>query len=168
MWNDSQKLDRFNQHGKGELQMKKNMLVIFLCTVLAFSVGCEMAPLHTSYGEIVHNAVKEYYDSYEILGLIQLEKDGKPTLYNFCIVNNMQGGIDVICISYSKDINGNYTTSQSVIATDVIQNEIYAVNYDLEDTMVNFLICEKQDIPNSTLQKKNFTFNKSSLYFCIT
>jgi Cys-tRNA synthase (O-phospho-L-seryl-tRNA:Cys-tRNA synthase) len=147
--------------------MKKIVLIVFLCIALAFLVGCETEPLFTTYGETVHNAVKEYYDNYEILDLIRLEKDEKPTLHNFCIVNDMQGGIDVLCISYSLDNDNTYSSSQSIIINDAIQDEIYSSNEAIENTMVKFVICEKQNIPDYTLQKEKFTFENQSLYFCI-
>ena len=147
--------------------MKKILLIAFLCIALTLMVGCEVEPLFSTYGETVHNAVKEYYESYEILDLIVLEKDGNPTLHNFCIVNDMQSGIDVLCISYSLDNGDTYVSSQSIIVNDVNQGEIYSSDEVIENTTVKFVICEKQNIPDSTLQKEKFSFEKQSLYFCI-
>lgn len=147
--------------------MKKIILVVFLCIALTFFAGCEMEPLFTDYGETVHGAVKEYYDSYEILALIRLEKEGKPTLHNFCVVNDMQGGIDVLYISYSLDGNDTYIASQGIIVNNAVQGEIYSSNEAACDIAVKFVICEKQDIPDSALQKEKFTFENKSLYFCV-
>ena len=79
----------------------------------------------------------------------------------------MQGGIDVLCISYSLDNEDTYVSSQSIIVNNANQDEIYASSEAIENTMVKFVICEKQKIPDSTLQKEKFTFENKSFYFCI-
>ena len=52
--------------------MKKS--VIAGCLIVAILLLCSCEPLFTTYGEIVHDAVKEHYSSYEILSLIRIEK----------------------------------------------------------------------------------------------
>ena len=86
--------------------MKRNVTVICLIAAIFLLSSCE--PLFTTYGEIVHDAVKEHYSSYEILGLIRIEKNGKPTLYNLCIVDDSQNGIDVLWMSSSKNGTDDY------------------------------------------------------------
>ena len=69
------------------------LLILLLCVALFFVVFYDIpnTDFITTYGDSVHEAVKEHYEAYEILGLVRLEKDGKPTLQNFCIINDMQG-----------------------------------------------------------------------------
>ena len=71
--------------------MKKYLFFLALFMVILSLVSCSFEPIVTTYGDSVHEAVKEHYETYEILGVVRLEKDDKPTLQNFCIINDMQG-----------------------------------------------------------------------------
>ena len=91
----------FEKYRKGEYKMKKYLLFLAVFMVILSLVSCSFEPIVTTYGDSVHEAVKEHYETYEILGLVRLEKDDKPTLQNFCIINDMQGKMDILCIAYA-------------------------------------------------------------------
>ena len=145
--------------------MKKSILLI--CLIVATLLLCSCEPLFTTYGEIVHTAVKEHYTSYDILGLIQVQKDGKPTLYDFCVIDDTHDGIDILWLSASKNENDDYTMASTIIADNIELEKVYSVTSTSQDFTVEYLICEKKDIPDFALQKEKFIFNDKNLYFCI-
>ncbi len=145
--------------------MKKSILLI--CSIVATLLLCSCEPLFTTYGEIVHTAVKEHYTSYDILGLIQVQKDGKPTLYDFCVIDDTHDGIDILWLSASKNENDDYTMASTIIADNIELEKVYSVTSTSQDFTVEYLICEKKDIPDFALQKEKFIFNGKNLYFCI-
>ena len=151
--------------------MKKCIFLVLILLVALSLVACSLfEPIATIYGEIVHDAVKEFYEKYEICCLVRLEKDGKPTLRNFCIINDTQGGIDIMCISFARSDEkyDEYIATGSVLADNIELGKSYSTGDTLENTIVEYVICEKKDIPDSTLQKEKFTFGGQELYFCIT
>ena len=145
--------------------MKKSVIAVCLIVVILLLCSCE--PLFTTYGEIVHNAVKEHYSSYEILSLIQIEKNGKPTLYNLCVVDDLQNGIDVLWMSSSKNGTDDYKMESSIIADNIELNKEHSITNKKQDLTVEYLVCEKKDIPDSVLQKEKIKFDGNVLYFCI-
>ncbi len=144
--------------------MKKSILLICLIIATLFLCSCE--PLFTTYGEIVHNAIKEHYTSYEILGLIQVQKGGKPTLYDFCLIDDTHGGIDILWLSASKDENDDHTMASTIIADNIELEKVYSVTSTGQDLIVEYLICEKKGIPASALQSEKIKFDGQELYFC--
>ena len=145
--------------------MKKS--VIAVCLIVAILLLCSCEPLFTTYGEIVHDAVKEHYSSYEILSLIRIEKNGKPTLYNLCVVDDSQNGIDVLWMYSSKNENDDYSMESTVIEDNIELNKEYSITSKKQDLTVEYLVCEKKDIPDSVLQKEKIKFDGDVLYFCI-
>ena len=145
--------------------MKRTVTVICLIVAIFLLSSCE--PLFTTYGEIVHNAVKEHYSSYEILSLIRIEKNGKPTLYNLCVVNDSQNGIDVLWMSSSKNGTDDYKMESSIIADNIELNKEHSITSKKQDLTVEYLVCEKKDIPDSVLQKEKIKIDGNILYFCI-
>ncbi len=145
--------------------MKRTVTVICLIVAIFLLSSCE--PLFTTYGEIVHNAVKEHYSSYEILSLIRIEKNGKPTLYNLCVVDDSQNGIDVLWMSSSKNETDDYKMESSIIADNIELNKEHSITNKEQDLTVEYLVCEKKDIPDSVLQKEKIKFDGNVLYFCI-
>ena len=145
--------------------MKRTVTVICLIVAIFLLSSCE--PLFTTYGEIVHDAVKEHYSSYEILSLIRIEKNGKPTLYNLCIVDDSQNGIDVLWMSSSKNGTDDYKMESSTIADNIELNKEHSITNKKQDLTVEYLVCEKKDIPDSVLQKEKIKFDGNVLYFCI-
>ena len=145
--------------------MKRTVTVICLIVAICLLSSCE--PLFTTYGEIVHDAVKEHYSSYEILSLIPIEKNGKPTLYNLCVVNDSQNGIDVLWMSSSKNETDDYKMESSIIADNIEFNKKHSITNKKQDLTVEYLVCEKKDIPDSVLQKEKIKFDGNVLYFCI-
>lgn len=144
--------------------MKNGILLICLIVATLFLSSCE--PLFTIYGEIVHDAVKEHYTSYEILGLIQVQKDGKPTFHEFCVIDDTHGGIDILWLSGFKDENDDYTMVSTIIADNIELEKVYSVTSPGQDLIVEYLICEKKGIPASALQSKKIKFDGQELYFC--
>ena len=122
--------------------MKKTVISIVLIGVMFLLCFCE--PLFTAYGEIVHDAVKEHYESYEILNLIEIEKDGIPTLYNFCVIDDSQNNIDVLWMSASKNGNDDYIMASTIIADNIELNKKSSVTSEKQDLTVEYLICEKK------------------------
>ena len=149
--------------------MKKICVSIILCITLLSLVSCEIEPVFTFYNERVHQSVQKYYDEYEILSFIRLEKDGYPTLHNFCIIKNATGGIDVICISYarSEENYDDYISTDTVIATNIEFGKTYSTGYVIKDIAVEYVICKKKDIPKSVLQRELFRIDGQKTYFCI-
>jgi len=145
--------------------MKKSVIAVCLIVVILLLCSCE--PLFTTYGEIVHDAVKEHYSSYEILSLIRIEKNGTPTLYNFCVIDDSQNGIDVLWMSTSKNENDDYSMESTIIADNIELNKEYSITSKKQDLTVEYLVCEKKDIPDSVLQKEKIKFDGNVLYFCI-
>ena len=145
--------------------MKRTVTVICLIVAIFLLSSCE--PLFTTYGEIVHDAVKEHYSSYEILSLIRIEKNGKPTLYNLCVVDDSQNGIDVLWMSSSKNGTDDYKMESSIIADNIELNKEHSITNKKQDLTVEYLVCEKKDIPDSVLQKEKIKFDGNVLYFCI-
>ena len=144
-----------------------NKSVIAVCLIVAILLLCSCEPLFTTYGEIVHDAVKEHYSSYEILSLIRIEKNGTPTLYNFCVIDDSQNGIDVLWMSTSKKENDDYSMESTIIADNIELNKEYLITSKKQDLTVEYLVCEKKDIPDSVLQKEKIKFDGNVLYFCI-
>ncbi|MBQ9745406.1 MAG: hypothetical protein IJW21_01105, partial [Clostridia bacterium] len=102
--------------------MKKIILLLVLFIALVSLIGCEIEPLFTSYGEDIQKSVGKFYENYEILSLCRIEKDGKPTLHNLCVINDTQGGIDIICISHSiSEENQDEYASGEVVSADNIE-----------------------------------------------
>ena len=149
--------------------MKKWFAFIILCIVLASFIGCDTEPLFTDYGEAVHQSVRKHYDNYEILAYCRIEKDGVPTLHNFYMINDMQDGIDVLCISYkrSNENDGEYTSSEVIVSNNVEFGKSYCTEGHLDDIAVEYLICEKNDIPTAALQSEKFKCSGKTLYLCI-
>ena len=145
--------------------MKRTVTVICLIVAIFLLSSCE--PLFTTYGEIVHDAVKEHYSSYEILSLIRIKKNGKPTLYNLCVVDDSQNGIDVLWMSSSKNGTDDYKMESSIIADNIELNKEHSITNKKQDLTVEYLVCEKKDIPDSVLQKEKIKFDGNILYFCI-
>ena len=145
--------------------MKRTVTVICLIVAIFLLSSCE--PLFTTYGEIVHDAVKEHYSSYEILSLIRIEENGKPTLYNLCVVDDSQNGIDVLWMSSSKNGTDDYKMESSIIADNIELNKEHSITNEKQDLTVEYLVCEKKDIPDSVLQKEKIKFDGNILYFCI-
>lgn len=145
--------------------MKK--YVIAICLIVSILLLCSCEPLFTTYGEIVHDAVKEHYLSYEILSLIRIEKNGTPTIYNFCVIDDLQNGIDVLWMSTSKNENDDYSMESTIIADNIELNKEYSITSEKQDLTVEYLVCEKNDIPDSVLQKEKIKFDGNVLYFCI-
>ena len=158
--------DRLMQNRKGECKMKR--AIISFCLIVSIFLLCSCEPLFTTYGEIVHDAVKEHYSSYEILSLVRIEKDGTPTLYNLCVVDDSHNNIDVLWMSTSKNETNDYTMKSTIIADNIELNKEYSVISEKQDLTVEYLVCEKKDIPDSVLQKEKFKFDGNVLYFCIT
>ena len=150
--------------------MKKTILFLVLSVVLVFLIGRGIEPPSTTYGEIVHTSVRKFYENYEILNLCHIEKDGKPTLDNLCVVDDTQEGIDVLCISFlhSKDNHGEYISTETITADNIKIGKTYSTEDNFENIIVEYIICEKKDIPPSTLQKEKFKFNGQNMYLCIT
>lgn len=146
--------------------MKKSFLLICLTVGIFILSSCE--PLFTTYGEIVHNVVKEHYTSYEILGFIQVQIDGTPTLYDFCVLDDTHDGIDVLWLSASNDGNDDYTMATTLIADNIELGKGYSVTNAKQDLIIEYLICEQKDVPDSVLQKEKIKFGEQELYFCIT
>lgn len=146
--------------------MKRIILLICLIVAILLLSSCE--PLFTIYGEIVHNAVREHYESYEILSLIQVQKDGKRTFYYFCVIDDSHDHFDVLWLSTFKDENDDYTMVGTVNADDIEFGKVYSATSTEKDLTVEYLLCKKKDIPDSTLQKEKLKFSGEDLYFCIT
>ena len=149
--------------------MKKIFASIILCIMLVSLVGCDIEPLFTKYGETVHQSVQKYYDSYEILEFYRIEKDGVPTLHNLCIINDMQDGIDVLCISYKRSDENydEYISTEVVVGDNIEFGKRYSTDAHMNDITVEYMICEKKDIPETTLQSEKIKFNGKALYLCI-
>ena len=141
--------------------------VISFCLIVTIFLLCSCEPLFTIYGEIVHNAVKEHYSSYEILSLIRIEKDGQPTHYDLCVVDDSHNNIDVLWMSTSKNGNDDYTIKSTIIADNIELNKEYSVISEKQDLTVEFLVCKEKDIPDSILSKEKIKFDGNVLYFCI-
>ena len=149
--------------------MKKILSLIILCVMLISLIGCDIEPIFTVYGDIVHQSVQKYYDNYEILELYMIRKDGAPTLHHLCIVNDMQDSIDVMCITYKySEIQDDYISIETVICDNVELGKNYSTDEHFNDVTVEYVICEKKDIPEATLQSERFKFNEKTLYLCIT
>ena len=148
--------------------MKKILSLIILCVMLISLIGCDIEPIFTVYGDIVHQSVQKYYDNYEILELYMIRKDGAPTLHHLCIVNDMQDSIDVMCITYKySEIQDDYISIETVICDNVELGKNYSTDEHFNDVTVEYVICEKKDIPEATLQSERFKFNEKPLYLCI-
>ena len=148
--------------------MKKILSLIILCVMLISLIGCDIEPIFTVYGDIVHQSVQKYYDNYEILELYMIRKDGAPTLHHLCIVNDMQDSIDVMCITYKySEIQDDYISIETVICDNVELGKNYSTDEHFNDVTVEYVICEKKDIPEATLQSERFKFNEKTLYLCI-
>ena len=149
--------------------MKKLFAIIILCIMLVSLIGCDIEPLFTTYGEIVHQAVQKHYDDYEILELYRIEKDGVPTLHNLCIIDDSQDGIDVLCISYkrSDENRDEYISTEAVVGDNIEFTKTYSTEALLNGMSVEFAICEKKDIPEAALESEKFKFNGTTLYLCI-
>ena len=150
--------------------MKRIIMVVVICIALVSLIGCEIEPLFTIYGETIHESVRKFYEDYEILNLCSIVKDGKTTWHNLCVVNDIQEGIDIICISYSRSEENydEYVTTESIAADNVELGKSYSTEAAFKDILVEYVVCEKKDIPDSTLQKEKFKFNEKNLYLCIT
>ncbi len=149
--------------------MKKTFASIILCIMLICLIGCDIEPLFTVYGETVHQSVRKYYDNYEILEYYRIEKDGVPTLHNFYIINDMQGGIDVLCISYKRSDENydEYIPTEVIVGHNIELGKSYSTEAHLNGIAVEYVICEKKDIPEAALQSEQFKFNGNTLYLCI-
>ena len=148
--------------------MKKILSLIILCVMLISLIGCDIEPIFTVYGDIVHQSVQKHYDNYEILELYMIRKDGAPTLHHLCIVNDMQDSIDVMCITYKySEIQDDYISIETVICDNVELGKNYSTDEHFNDVAVEYVICEKKDIPEATLQSERFKFNEKTLYLCI-
>ena len=149
--------------------MKKLFISIILCIVLVSFIGCDTEPLFTDYGETVHQSVRKYYDPYEILAHCRIEKDGVPTLHNFYIINDMQDGIDVLCISYqrSDENRDEYIATEVIVGDNVELGKSHSTEEHLDNVTVEYLVCEKNDVPEAALQSKKMKFNGKTLYLCI-
>ena len=149
--------------------MKRILSLIILCVMLISLIGCDIEPIFTVYGDIVHQSVQKYYDNYEILELYMIRKDGAPTLHHLCIVNDMQDSIDVMCITYKySEIQDDYISIETVICDNVELGKNYSTDEHFNDVTVEYVICEKKDIPEATLQSERFKFNGKTLHLCIT
>ena len=85
--------------------------------------------------------MKEFYSDYEILELVRLEKNGKPTAHNFCITKNPQEQIDIIAISYlSSESEEGYETTQSIIVNSATVDKKYSINNIAGCETVEFII----------------------------
>lgn len=142
--------------------------IFFICIIVVIFIFSSCEPLFTVYGEIVHDAIKEHYASYEILRLIQIQNDGKPTLYHFCVINDSHDNIDVLWMSTSKNEDDDYTMVATIITDNIESKKEYSVTSKEQDLTVEYLLCEKKDIPDSALQKEKIKFGGRELYFCIT
>ena len=149
--------------------MKKLFASIILCIMLLSLIGCDIEPLFTIYNETAHQSVQKYYDSYEILEYYRIEKDGKPTLHNFYIINDMQDGIDVLCVSYKRSDENydEYISTEAIVGDNIEFGKSYSTEAHLNDITVEYVICEKKDIPEEALQTEKFKFNGKTLYLCI-
>ena len=137
--------------------------------MLVSLVGCDIEPLFTKYGEIVHQSVQKYYDSYEILEFYRIEKDGVPTLHNLCITNDMQDGIDILCVSYKRSDENydEYISTEAIVGDNIEFGKNYSTEEHFNDMVVEYLICKRKDIPKVALQSEKFKFNGKTLYLCI-
>ena len=149
--------------------MKKLFASIISCVMLVSLIGCDIEPLFTVYGEDAQQSVQKFYDNYEILEWYGIEKDGIPTLHYFCIINDMQDGIDVLCVSYkrSDEDRDEYISTEVVISDNVEFGKIYSTEEHLRNIVVEYTICARNDIPKETLQSERFKFNRRTLYLCI-
>ena len=149
--------------------MKKYLLFLAVFMVILSLVSCSFEPIVTTYGDSVHEAVEEHYEAYEILGLVRLEKDDKPTLQNFCIINDMQGGMDIMCISYalSEENKDDYIATCTVLTDNVEIGKYYSSEIVPENTVVNYIICKEDDVPDYAVQKEKIKFDGREFYFCI-
>ena len=149
--------------------MKKYLFFFAVCMVILSLVSCSFNPIITTYGDSVHEAVKEHYEAYEILGLVRLEKDGKPTLQNFCIINDMQGKMDILSITYalSEENKDDYIATSTVLNDNIEIGKYYSSETVLENTVVNYTVCKKDAMLDSVLQKEKIKFGEQELYFCV-
>ena len=149
--------------------MKKRIFFLTIFTVIICLVSCSFDPIIATYGESVHEAVKEHYEAYEILGLIRLKKDGKPTLQNFCIINDTQGEMDIMCIEYSlsEENRANYIAMGTVLTDNIEIGKCYSSEDVLENTVVNYIVCKEDDMRDAALQKEKIKFDGQEFYFCI-
>ena len=149
--------------------MKKYLFFLAVFMVIIILVSCSFDPIVTTYGESVHEAVKEHYEAYEILGLVRLEEEGKPTLQNFCIINDRQGNMDILCISYalSEENRDDYIATSTVLNDDIEIGKYYSSETVLQNTVVKYTVCKKDDVPDSVLQKEKIRFDGQELYFGI-
>ncbi len=150
--------------------MKKLFITILLILFVFSLVGCDIEPIFHTYGDTVHDAVKEFYDDYEILELVHIKINKRQSAKNLCIVDDKSGGFDIVCISYVPDENNanNIITIQNLLVDNTEIGKTYSTKESFEGLTVEFLICEKSDIPDSALQKEKFKFNGKALYLCIT
>ena len=149
--------------------MKKRFASILLYIMFLSLIGCDIEPLFTIYGETVHQSVRKYYDNYEILEYYRIEKDGVPTLHNFYIINDMQDGMDVLCISYKRSDENydEYIFTEVIVGDNIEFGKRYSTEAHLNNIMVEYVICEKKDIPQATMQSERFQFNGETFYLCI-
>ena len=149
--------------------MKKLLFFLAVFIVIILLVSCSFDPIVTIYGDSVHEAVKEHYQDYEILGLVRLEKDGKPTLQNFCIINDAQGKMDILSITYalSEENRDDYIATSTVLNDNIEIGKYYSSETVLENTVVNYTVCKKGDVLDSVLQKEKIKFGGQEFYFCI-
>ena len=62
-----------------------------------------------------------------------------------------------------------YNILKEVIIADNIEfGKGYSIINAKQDLIVEYLLCEKKDLPDSVLQKKKIKFDGQELYLCIT
>lgn len=150
--------------------MKKYIIMIFLVLLIFSMVGCDIEPIFHTYGDTVHDAVKSFYDDYEILELVHIKVNNRQSTKNICIVDDKSGSFDIICINYVPDENdsSNVVTVQNLLVDNAELGKTYSTEESFDGLTVEFTICERADIPDSTIQKEKFKFSGKTLYLCIT
>lgn len=149
----------------------KRAIITVLVIVFVFSlVGCDIEPVFKTYGETVHDAVKPYYDDYEILELVHIKVNNRQSAKKLCIVNDKMGDLDIVCISYEADGDSpdGISTVQCLLVNNLEIGKTYSTGDFFDGLTVEFVICDKPNIPDSTVQKEKFKLDAKALYLCIT
>ena len=167
-------MQRRNNMAKRFFSILIAVTMLFSLAIVVSMTGCSyiFEPIYVRYGDIVYEAVDKYYENYDILWLYQLTKDREPTLYDFCIIDDLQGGIDVMLLTTAYTLDENNQKRYYYDVTDIIDNiefgNTYSTDDNIDSMIVEFVVCEEDKIPDTTIQKAKFEYNKQTLFFCVT
>ena len=132
--------------------MKKYLFFLAVFMVILSLVSCSFEPIVTTYGNSVHEAVKEHYEAYEILGLVY----GRTLAIDCVTVGRIEGeadGIAAVKLMVSRSLIGCGCSSKRPFSQTGIKDMVGRdkLTCDVRQSSVTIRSGRRIDAPRNTL-----------------